>query len=57
MDSWIDIIGHMPVDGISFTSCGDLIPSGHIGFVTIALVAILRELPRKLISCLLLFCF
>ena len=49
--SWIDVIGHMPVDGISFTTCGDLVPSGHIGFVTIALVAILRELPRRFLSC------
>ncbi|CBK20991.2 uncharacterized protein [Blastocystis hominis] len=47
---WIDVIGHMPVDGISFTTCGDLVPSGHIGFVTIALVAILRELPRRFLS-------
>ena len=47
----------MPVDGISFTTCGDLVPSGHIGFVTIALVAILRELPRGLLSCSLALLF
>lgn len=41
----------MPVDGLSFSSCGDLIPSGHIGFVVLALIAILRNLPRKVAPC------
>lgn len=45
----------MPVDGISFTTCGDLVPSGHIGFVTIALVALLRELPRRFLYCSVFF--
>ena len=49
--SWVDIIAHMPVDGISFMSCGDLVPSGHIGFVTLALIAIVRVLPRTWIAC------
>ena len=42
----------MPVDGLSFTSCGDLIPSGHIGFVVLGLIAIIRYLPRRLSQCI-----
>lgn len=50
--SWIDILSHMPVDGLSFTSCGDLIPSGHIGFVVLGLIAIIRYLPQRLSQCI-----
>ncbi|KNB46189.1 inositol phosphorylceramide synthase 3 [Blastocystis sp. subtype 4] len=44
---WVDIVAHMPVDGLSFSSCGDLIPSGHIGFTVMGLIAIMRALPKR----------
>lgn len=50
-DSWVDVISRMPSDGLSFSSCGDLIPSGHIGFTILGLIAIIRALPRKWIAC------
>lgn len=49
--SWVDVISHMPSDGLSFSSCGDLIPSGHIGFTVMGLIAILRVLPDRWTRC------
>ncbi len=51
MSSWVDIVAHMPVDGLSFSSCGDLIPSGHIGFTVMGLIAIMRALPKRWTPC------
>ena len=45
------MISHMPSDGLSFSSCGDLIPSGHIGFTVMGLIAILRALPVRWTRC------
>ena len=42
----------MPVDGLSFSSCGDLIPSGHIGFTVMGAISILRELPPSWCRCI-----
>ena len=52
IDSWVDILSHMPVNGVSFSSCGDLIPSGHIGFSVMAIISILRELPSSWCRCI-----
>lgn len=56
ISSWIDVVSHMPVDGLSFSSCGDLIPSGHIGFVVLGLIAIVRNLPYRLAPCTISWC-
>lgn len=44
-----DILGTVPIGHkMSFKTCGDLIPSGHIGCVILSLFAFLRCLDKKL---------